>query len=162
MNVIVVDDDRLVSVSLKTILEADSEICVVALGKSGQDGINLFEIHKPDIMLMDIRMDEMTGLEAGEKILAKNPDAKILYLTTFLDDEYIVKALKIGAKGYLIKQDFEGIIPAIKAVYSGQSVFGNEIITKIPGLLDTEKNFDFLSCGMSERDLDIVEGVAKG
>lgn len=162
MKVIVIDDDRLVSVSLKTILEADAEIEVVALGNSRGEAIALYDEHKPDILLMDIRMDGMTGLEAGELILATDRDARILYLTTFLDDEYIIKALKIGAKGYLLKQAFESIVPALKAVYSGQSVFGDEIVTKIPMLLGGEAAVDFSSYGISERDLEIIEGVAQG
>lgn len=162
MKVIVIDDDRLVSVSLKTILEADPEIEVVALGNSGGDAVVLYNEYKPDILLMDIRMDGMTGLEAGELILAEDRDARILYLTTFLDDEYIIKALKIGAKGYLLKQAFESIVPALKAVYSGQSVFGDEIVTKIPMLLGGEAAVDFSAYSISERDLEIIEGVAQG
>lgn len=162
MKVIVIDDDRLVSVSLKTILEADPEIEVVALGNSGGEAVVLYNEYKPDILLMDIRMDGMTGLEAGELILAEDRDARILYLTTFLDDEYIIKALKIGAKGYLLKQAFESIVPALKAVYSGQSVFGDEIVTKIPMLLGGEAAVDFSAYSISERDLEIIEGVAQG
>ncbi|WP_195267794.1 response regulator transcription factor [Eubacterium sp. 1001713B170207_170306_E7] len=162
MKVIVIDDDRLVSASLKTILEADPEIEVVALGNSGAEAIVLYDEHNPDILLMDIRMDGMTGLEAGEQILAKDRGARVLYLTTFLDDEYIIKALKIGAKGYLLKQAFESIVPALKAVYSGQSVFGDEIVTKIPMLLGGETAVDFSAYGISERDLEIIEGVAQG
>lgn len=162
MKVIVIDDDRLVSVSLKTILEADPEIEVVALGNSGGEAIVLYNEYKPDILLMDIRMDGMTGLEAGELILAEDRDARILYLTTFLDDEYIIKALKIGAKGYLLKQAFESIVPAIKAVYSGQSVFGDEIVTKIPTLLGGKAAVNFSAYSISERDLEIIEGVAQG
>lgn len=67
--------------------------------------------HRPDVLLMDIRMAGMTGLEAGESLLREFPDARILFLTTFSDDEYIVRALRMGAKGYLIKQDFESILP---------------------------------------------------
>ena len=162
MKVIVIDDDRLVSVSLKTILEADPEIEVVALGNSGGEAVVLYNEYKPDILLMDIRMDGMTGLEAGELILAEDRDARILYLTTFLDDEYIIKVLKIGAKGYLLKQAFESIVPALKAVYSGQSVFGDEIVTKIPMLLGGEATVDFSAYSISERDLEIIEGVAQG
>ncbi len=135
MKIIIVDDDRLVSISLKTIVEADPDIEVLAVGNSGEEAIHLFEEYHPDVLLMDIRMAGMTGLEAGEKILASEPGAKILYLTTFNDDEYIVKALTIGAKGYIIKQDFDSITPSLKAVYSGQSVFGNEITEKLPEIL---------------------------
>ena len=123
MNILIVDDDKLVCQALKTILQADEEIKVIDIGHSGEDAITLFQKHNPDIILMDIRMNNMTGLEAGETILEMNKNAKLLFLTTFADDEYIIKALKIGAKGYILKQNFESIIPALKAVISGQSVF---------------------------------------
>ena len=79
---------------------------------------------------MDIRMEGMTGLDAGAQILKAHPDARILYLTTFADDDYIVRALKIGAKGYMLKQDFESILPALRAVMAGQSVFGRISLLK--------------------------------
>ena len=137
MKVVIIDDDALVAISLKTILESDNDIEVTAVGNSGEEAIALYAKHSPDVLLMDIRMGGMTGLEAGEKILELSPQAKILYLTTFMDDEYIVKALHIGAKGYILKQEFEGIIPAIKAVMRGQSVFGKDIMEKLPELIAT-------------------------
>ena len=139
MKVLIVDDDKLVCVSLKVILESDPEIEVVALGYNGKMAIELYETLKPDILLIDIRMATMTGLMGAEIILKSYKDAKIIFLTTFLDDEYIIKALNIGAKGYLLKQNFESIIPCLKAVQAGQTVFGDEIITKIPSL-NTENN----------------------
>ena len=142
MNVIVVDDDKLVAISLKTILESTGNISVTAIGSSGNDAIELYSKHKPDVLLMDIRMDGMTGIEAGEIILSQFKDARILYLTTFSDDEYIAKALNMGAKGYILKQDFEGIAPAIQAVMLGQRVFGDEVITKLPQLMKDKSGFD--------------------
>lgn len=135
MRVLVVDDDIFVSMSLKTILESDGDIEVVAIGNNGEEAVRLYSEHKPDVLLMDIRMDVMTGLEAAEKIFAEYKEANILFLTTFSDDEYIIKALNLGARGYLLKQDFESIIPALKAAYSGQSVFGGQVISKLPGLM---------------------------
>ena len=106
MRLVVVDDDQIVAISLKTILEADEEIDVVACGNDGEDAIMLYEREKPDILLMDIQMKNVSGLSAAEEIMKKDSDAKILLLTTFSDDEYIVKALDIGVKGYILKQDF--------------------------------------------------------
>ncbi len=116
MDIIIVDDDPFVSLSLKTILESSGEIRVLEIGKNGQEAVALYEAHHPQVLLMDIRMDGMTGLEAAEHILSRNPEAKILFLTTFLDDEYIVQSLKLGAKGYILKQDFESLLPSLKAV----------------------------------------------
>lgn len=163
MNIVVVDDDKIVAMSLKTILEAAGDITVTALGSSGSEAVELYRSHKPDVLLMDIRMEGMTGLEAGEIILREDSSAKILYLTTFSDDEYIVRALNIGAKGYILKQDFEGIAPALHAVMNGQSVFGDGIVCRIPELIQTQKKgFDRDKYNISEKEMDIIRLVAQG
>lgn len=162
MNIVVIDDDKLVALSLKTILESTGKINVIAMGSSGSEAISLYNECKPDVMLMDIRMDGMTGLEAGEKIIAGNPDAKILYLTTFSDDEYIVKALTIGAKGYILKQDFEGIAPALEAVMNGQSVFGEKVISKLPVIMNSKPEFDYSKYDIGEKEQEIIKLVSEG
>lgn len=162
MNVIVVDDDQLVAISLKTILEADASIQVLATGHNGMEAIALYNEYQPDVLLMDIRMEQMTGLEAAEQIINENPAARILFLTTFSDDEYIVKALNIGAKGYILKQDFEGIVPALKAVYGGQNVFGGEIVEKLPVLMQSKEEFDYSQYDISEKEQSIIMLVAEG
>ena len=162
MRVLVIDDDKLVCVSLKTILESQGDINVIGTGNSGQEALELFQSLNPDILLMDIRMDGMTGLEAAETILNNDKNAKILFLTTFSDDDYIVKALKIGAKGYIIRQNSECIVPSLKAVYSGQSVFGDDIVSKIPSLINNTSKVDFFSFGITEKELEIITLVADG
>lgn len=162
MRVVVVDDDKLVCVSLKTILEAEKDISVVGIGHSGKEAIELYQSLRPDILLIDIRMENMTGLEAAESILSVDKNAKILFLTTFSDNEYIVKALKIGAKGYIIKQNFECIVPSLLAVHMGQSVFGEDIISKIPSLINNDIKADFSAFGITEKELEIIITVAEG
>lgn len=162
MKVLVVDDDMLVTASLKTILEADSDIEVIGTGNSGYQAVELYSKLNPDILLMDIRMDGITGIEAAEKILSVDKNAKILFLTTFSDDEYIVKAFKIGAKGYILKQNFESITPSVKAVYMGQRVFGDEIITKLPSLSENIEKHAFQSFDLSEKEIEIITKVADG
>lgn len=162
MKIVIVDDDKLVSLSLKTILEATGEIEVLELGQNGQEAITLYQKHQPEVLLMDIRMEVMSGLEAAEQILRQAPSANILFLTTFLDDEYIVRALRLGAKGYILKQNFESLLPALKAVANGQSVFGNEIITRLPDFLSQTRVFDYSTQGITEKELRIIELVAEG
>ena len=162
MKLLIVDDDSLVAVSLKTIIEAGEDAEVLATGKCGEDAIRLYREYHPDILLMDIRMEGMTGLEAGKKILEEDPAARILYLTTFNDDEYTRTALAIGAKGYIIKQDFDGILPALRAVYEGQSVFGDQVVDRIPELLSEKKEFSFEAFGLTDQEAEIVECVAEG
>lgn len=168
MNIIIVDDDQLVSLSLKTILEANEDINILDIGKNGEDAIRLYDTYMPDVLLMDIRMEKMTGLEAAADIISKHSDAKILLLTTFSDDEYIVKAIKLGAKGYILKQDFESIAPALSAVHNGQTVFGGEIIERIPRLFNpaqmpssgntaSYQNFD-----ITDKEFEIIKLVSDG
>ena len=163
MKILLIDDDKLVCSSLKTILSIDSEIEVVGMGYNGTDAVALFSTLQPDVLLMDIRMDGMNGLEAGELILQDFPSAKILYLTTFLDDEYIIKALNMGAKGYMLKQDFDSILSALKAVHLGHNVYGTEIVNKLPNLLSQpEDTFDYASYTLTEKEYHIICQIAEG
>jgi DNA-binding NarL/FixJ family response regulator len=163
MNVLLIDDDKLVCSSLQIILSADPEITVVGTGNNGKEGIELYQRLRPDVLLMDIRMEIMSGLDAGEKLLLEFPEAKILYLTTFLDDDYIIRALHIGAKGYMLKQNYESIIPALKAVHVGQNVYGNEIVTKLPQLIGKANEIKSLDkFDISEKELEIIMKIADG
>ena len=90
MKIIIVDDDCLVAAALKTILKVNEDVQVAETGVNGKEACKLYEEYQPDVLLMDIRMKEMDGLEASQKILEKFPKANILLLTTFADDEYIV------------------------------------------------------------------------
>lgn len=162
MKIVIVDDDCLVSEALKTILEVNEDVQVFATGMDGRDAVKLFGEYKPDVLLMDIRMKNMSGLEASAEILKADPDANILLLTTFLDDEYIVKALRLGAKGYLLKQDYASILPALRAVHSGQTVFGQEIVSKIPDLIRKKEEFDYNSYEINDREKEIIRLIAEG
>ena len=162
MNLIIIDDDPLVSSALKTILESQADITVCASGMDGTEAISLYRTHRPDILLMDIRMKHTSGLEATAEILKEFPDAKILLLTTFSDDEYIIQALKLGARGYLLKQDYGSILPALKTVLSGQTVFGSEIISKLPGLIRHTDDFDYAASEITDREREIIRLVAYG
>ncbi|WMM24660.1 response regulator transcription factor [Tissierella sp. MB52-C2] len=156
MKVIIVDDDYLVVNSLKTIVNA-SGIEVLAVGHDGMEAVELYSLHKPDLILMDIRMEKMNGIEATKEILDRDPNAKILLITTFQDDEYISAALSLGCKGYILKQNIGGIIPAINAVYSGNHVFDSKIVSNIQK--HSKKNIDI---DLTDREFDILLLVAEG
>lgn len=162
MRVVIIDDDRFVCLSLRTILQAAPDIEVCATGSSGEEAIRLFDRLTPDVLLMDIQMSGIGGLEAGEEILRRHPDARILYLTTFSDNEYIIRALRLGASGYLIKQDIDTILPALRAVMQGQSVFGGSIRGKLPDLMTRNPSFHAEQFPLSERESEVIELVAKG
>ena len=162
MKIVIVDDDIFVSGALTTILEASGKVTVAASGTDGKEAAELYKIHQPDVLLMDIRMKEKSGLDASAEILEEFPDAKILLLTTFSDDEYIVKALKLGAKGYLLKQDYASILPALEAVCSGQTVFGTEIMSRSPELIHSGSSFHYEDYDISRRELEIIRLIADG
>lgn len=162
MNIVLIDDDRLVCMSLKMILEASGDIHVSAIGHDGSDALPLYQQYRPDILLMDIRMQHRNGTDALSDVLEQFPDARVLFLTTFVDDEYITKALQLGAKGYIIKQDYETIIPALNAVYSGQNVYGSEIMEKLPGLMQQEASFNYSAHDISQKEYEIITLVAQG
>ena len=162
MKLVIIDDDCLVSGALKTILEASGEVTVAATGTDGTDAVRLYREHLPDILLMDIRMKHMDGLQATVEIRKEFSDATILLLTTFSDDEYIVKALRSGARGYLLKQDYTNLLPALKAVASGQTVFGCEVVSKLPGLFRKKEAFDYAAAQISDRELEIITLIADG
>jgi len=163
LNIIIADDDALVLASLKTILEAEDDIHVVGTAQNGAEAARLYRSLRPDIALFDIQMPEKSGLEAAAEILQADPKARILFLTTFTDSAYIIEALGKGAKGYLLKQDFESIAPALHAVMSGQSVFGGDIVSRLPALLqDGPRAFDYRAHGVSKREEDVIELVSQG
>ncbi|EPH89974.1 response regulator receiver domain protein [Enterococcus faecalis 06-MB-DW-09] len=161
ITVVIIDDDPFVTTSLQTILESTEEIRVLGIGHCAKDAIDLYETHRPDVLLTDIRMPEQTGIDAAKEILAKFPHAILLLLTTFKDEEYIREAFSIGVKGYLIKQNLQAIIPSVKASYNGQVVFGNEIVETFTQLMKNEPSIDN-QASFSEREFAIIKEVAAG
>ncbi|MDO5423656.1 MAG: response regulator transcription factor [Eubacteriales bacterium] len=162
MRIVIIDDDILVVNALKIILEAADQVEVAGVGTDGAEAVSLYRTLKPDVLLMDIRMKGLNGLDAAKEILREDPQAKILLLTTFSDDEYIVKALNFGVKGYLLKQDYASIVPALMAVCTGQTVFGTEIISKIPHLLQKEQSFDYEAYDITPKEYELITLVAQG
>ena len=164
--ILLIDDDELITMSLEMIINAEEGFTVIGKGNSGREGVQLFEELNPDLLLMDIRMADMNGLEAAEEILSKHKDAVILFLTTFSDDEYIVKALKLGVRGYLLKQDYKSLPAALHAAMDGQSVFGGAIVDKLPALMNSdsqeETGFDYESKDISEKEYEVIQLVAEG
>lgn len=160
MRVLLIDDDVLVLSSLRSIMEFN-QIEVVGEGRDGSELLDLYKKTRPDVVLTDIRMKEVDGIESTERLLAEFPDAKILLLTTFEEEEYISKALRIGCKGYILKQNIAHLIPAMQAAHAGSLVFDAEIISKInTGVMAKGDKTSFSD--LSEREYDIIKLVADG
>lgn len=156
MNIIIIDDDPVVRDSLKIIVEAGG-IDVVGQGASGRDVLALYEQHLPDVVLTDIRMEGMNGLDAAEALLARHPDAKILLLTTFNDGAYISQAMALGCRGYLLKQNFASILPSLHAVYAGSFVFDSEVVDRLAGAPELAPDDR-----LNDRENELVALVAEG
>lgn len=134
MRVVIADDDAVITSSLEIVLGAQPDIEVVGLAADGAEAARLaFEL-APDVVLLDIQMPGTDGLAAAERILAVPTPPHVVFLTTFSDDEYIVRALALGAAGYLIKQDVGGVAPALRAVMAGRSVLEGEVLERAVAL----------------------------
>lgn len=162
MKVLIVDDDPLVSGALKVILDNESDIEVLATASGGREGVELALANDCDVIVMDIRMDDLNGLEAAKEILKVKKDARILFLTTFLDDEYINQALKVGAGGYILKQDCGSLALSVRAVAGGQTVFGGKVVEKLPDILNRKEEFSFDEFGITDTEADVIKYVADG
>jgi DNA-binding NarL/FixJ family response regulator len=141
IDVMLVDDQKLVREGIKMILSLDEEIEVTGEFENGKEIFDFLNKTTPDIVLMDIRMPIMDGVEATRLIKEKYPNIKVIILTTFNEDEYIFKGLKNGADGYILKDSSsEEIIKAIKTAYTGNILLNPEVMTKVVKALNQMSN----------------------
>ena len=162
--VVIAEDFRMIREIFEETVNRSPEYELEASFPTAVQAMEYLEKHDADLVLMDVLIPgSMNGLDAAGVILKNHPEARILLLTTFSDDEYIVKALKLGAKGYILKQNFDSIYPAITAVVNGQTVFGDEIMNKIPNLMTNEGGGEsYAEFGLSEKEFNIIRLVADG
>ena len=162
IKVLIADDDILIRESLKIILSLDEEFEVVHCAENGLEAVEKCISHEIDIALLDVRMPVMNGVEAVKEITMKTT-TKGLILTTFDEDEYIFKALKNGARGYLLKNNSpEKIKDAIKTVFGGNTVMQDVILDKFTQgfrspQLDKIPKTDFFT----EREREIIKKIGK-
>ena len=167
MRVVIADDDAVVVESLQIVLDAQPDIEVAGCGTDGADAVRLAADATPDIVLLDIQMPGMDGLAAAEKILASPEPPRVVFLTTFSDDEYIVRALALGAAGYLIKQDVAGVAPALRAVMAGRSVLEGEVLERAVALgagapVAEKPDLTAIFPQLTDREREVVALIAEG
>jgi DNA-binding NarL/FixJ family response regulator len=132
IGVLVVDDQSMVRAGFRMLLGGEAGIDVVAEASNGREAVDKAARFKPNVVLMDIRMPELDGLQATREILAANPGARILILTTFDLDEYIYEALRAGASGFVLKDDPpEQLIAAIRTVAAGDALLSPSITRSV-------------------------------
>jgi DNA-binding NarL/FixJ family response regulator len=177
IRIAIVDDQDIVRESLKILLSTQADFDVVGTGKDGYDALKLVDTFHPDILLLDIRMPIMNGVETTGVIKLRSPNTSIIILTTFDDDEYLLKAIKNGASGYLLKNSaMDELIKAIRTVYAGGSLMTPEVTSKVFRLFseliknkeDEGKNnnvvYDIgnIPSTLSRTEIDIICHIAKG
>jgi two-component system, NarL family, response regulator LiaR len=132
INILIVEDQRIVREGLRAVLEDEEEIAIVGEAANGQEALDLFARLRPDVVLMDLQMPVMDGPEATRRIRELAPGAHILVLTTYATDEFIFKALRAGARGYLLKDaSSDELLAAIRTVHSGQTLLSPEVAARL-------------------------------
>lgn len=145
IKVLVADDQELIRQSLQIVLNSKDNIKVIDVVANGQEVIRSMRANKPDVILMDIRMPKMDGVQCTKIIKENFPEIKIIILTTFDDDEYVYDALKYGASGYLLKGvSVDELVKAIFTVHSGRAMINPDIATKVLRLFSQMAKADFL------------------
>ena len=154
VKVLIADDQELIRESLKIVLSSDEKIEVIDIVSNGLDVIKSVRRNNPDVILMDIRMPEMDGVQCTKVIKEMYHDIKIIVLTTFDDDEYIYDAIKYGASGYLLKGvSMKELIEGIHTVARGGAMINPDIATKVVKLFSQLAKGNYLSQVLNKLDL---------
>ena len=162
INVLFVDDHEMVRIGVSAYLSSQPDIEVVAEADDGSRAIELALELRPDIILMDLVMKDMDGIEATKKIIESWPEAKIIIVTSFLDDEKVYPALEAGATSYMLKTSKASeIAKAIRATYEGQSILEPEVTGKIMNRMRTKQE-TVLHEQLTEREKEILLLMTKG
>lgn len=165
IKVLIVDDQALVRGGFRAILAAHADLDVVGEAGSGIDAVRLAGELRPDVALVDVRMPEMDGIEASRRITATSGDCRVIMLTTFDLDEYVVDAFRAGASGFLLKNVApEDLIAAIRAVHSGDALLAPSITRR---LIETfvripRPDGDQRLASLSERETEVLRLLARG
>jgi DNA-binding NarL/FixJ family response regulator len=164
INVGVVDDQRLFRESIAGMLAAESFISVVGVACNGLEAIELVRQFRPAVMLMDVKMPEMNGMRATRQIKAEFPETKIILLTTFASDDFVLEGLAAGANGYILKDiSAVGLVSAIRAVNSGEQVTAPDIANRVMQLLEKQNpDKGQHENGLTARETQMIELIARG
>jgi NarL family two-component system response regulator LiaR len=161
--VVIADDQTLFRHGLARLLDEDPRVEVVGQAADGAEAIALAHKLKPDVILMDLKMPNVDGIEATRQLLAEDPSIKVLILTTFEADNYVIQALKAGARGYVLKDSqASAIVSSIVAVMAGERVMAsavaNRVLEMLTGTTTPKEFYD----GLTVREIEILKLVANG
>lgn len=159
------DDHEMVRIGLAAVLDTEDGIEVVGEASNGHDGVRLAASYKPDVILMDLVMEPIDGVETTRQVLAVHPNCKIIVLTSFIDDSKLYPVIEAGAFSYLLKTSrASDIADAIRAAARGQSVIEAQVAAKMMNRLRQPKEEvkKALHEALTEREMDVLKSVARG
>jgi DNA-binding NarL/FixJ family response regulator len=169
LRLLLVDDQSLFREALRTLLGLQDDFEIVAEAENGERAVALAKVHKPDVILMDLRMPVMGGVEATRRILAATPAARIVVLTTFEEDEEIFDALRAGALGYLLKAcSADKLCESVRAAAKGTSVLEPSVAARMMAELtrlsakEGKRSTAPLADPLSDRELGVLKLLAEG
>jgi DNA-binding NarL/FixJ family response regulator len=163
VRVLIADDQTLFRSGLARLLAEDTRVQVVGQATDGNDAIKLTKSLKPDVVLMDLKMPNLDGVEATRRILSEQPEVKVLILTTFETDNYVLQALRAGAGGYVLKDSQPAaIVSSVVAVMAGEKVMAsavaNRVLEMLTGTTTPKEFYD----GLTTREIEILRLIATG
>jgi DNA-binding NarL/FixJ family response regulator len=161
--VLIVDDQTLFRSGLAKLLESDERIEVTGQASDGEEAVQMASRLQPDVVLMDLKMPKLDGVEATRKITAEHPGTRVLILTTFDAENHFIQALKAGARGYVLKDsEPDAIVSAILAVVSGESVMATPVADKVLEMLTGNVTPKEFYDGLTPREIEILKLLAAG
>ena len=159
----IVDDHEVVRMGLKAALEIEEDFTVVAEAGNGQDAIDRAKVQRPDIVLMDVRMDGMDGIEACREIRSEFPDTRVLMLTSFAEEETVVAALLAGAAGYVLKNVARArLLEALRSVARGETLLDSKVTRSVLEKLTSGAGAKQSDDNLTEREREVLVLIADG
>jgi len=163
IDVLLVDDHELVRAGLKRIIDEQDDMCVVAEASNGSAALDCVRKYNPSVVVMDLAMPLMDGLDATKQIKNLNLDIPILILTVYSEEQYGMRILRAGAKGYLMKQAApEELVKAIRVLYAGRRYVSNELLQTLAFERIDNRPTDSVLDGLSDRELQVLTMIGQG
>jgi len=163
IKILIADDHLIIRQGLRLILETENDFELLGEASDGAEAVSLCKKLKPDVVLMDLRMPNMDGLTAIEKLHAEQPNIAVVILTTFNEDELMLRGLQAGARGYLLKDtDRNTLFDTIRAAAHGETLLKPEIMARVLSQANTSKKESIEPLNLTDREFEVLAAVARG